>query len=76
MELLIPILNKSIWHQFFIWHQLPILLEEEIQEKLSQNNQCTWCLPLKYGEISYKKAFHEGKGREHFWSKNLLGGCS
>ena len=28
-------------------------------EQSSQNNQCTWCSPLKYGRIFPKKSSHE-----------------
>ena len=34
-------------------------------EQSSQNNQCTWCSPLKYGRIFSKKSFS--------WDKNFFG---
>ena len=41
-------------------------------EKLSQNNQCTWCSPLKYGRIfSKKKASNEGT--KTFLGKKIMG---
>ena len=44
-------------------------------EQSSQNNQCTWCFPLKYRRIfPKKKASHEGT--KTFSGKTLWGGCS
>ena len=47
VELLIPTLNKIIKDQstYFL-----VIIEES-----SQNNQCTWCSPQKYGRIFSEK---------------------
>ena len=67
MELLIPTLNKIIRNQdnLFCCNY----------EQSPQNNQCTWCFPLKHGRIFSKKKA-SNKGTKKFWAKKLWGGCS
>ena len=40
-------------------------------EQSSQNNQCTWCSPLKYGSIFQKKL--PMRGQKLLWAKQIMG---
>ena len=63
VELLIPTLNKIISNQGYLWNCN--------YEKLSQNNQCTWCRgDLKRGSKVWEDFFQEKvshEGTKNFW---------
>ena len=53
LELLIPTLNEIVRYQFLL-----VLLK--LYEQSSQNNQFTWCFPLKYESFFFKRSFSLG----------------
>ena len=56
--------TNTIYSYLFCWNY----------EQSSQNNQCTWCSPLRYEDIFSKKRFSGGE--KLIWAKYLWGGCS
>ena len=66
LELLMPTLSKISSYQFLL-----ILLEGNIYEESSQNNQSRWCLLhlLKYERNIFRKNLFKGDAGQTFWGK-------